>query len=96
MKISYKPKKETNLNPYFFKIGRAGKLRWKLRSNQMFAIHELYYQERYSVSQDVMSYIWKSKYPGSFMELTRKQEIAFVTGEKGPLQLIKEIVEKNL
>ena len=30
------------------------------------------------------------------MELTRKQEIAFVTGEKGPLQLIKEIVEKKL
>ncbi len=96
VKISYGPKKETNLNPYFFKIGRAGKLRWKLRSNQMFAIHELYYQERYSVSHDVMNYIYNSKYPGSFMELARKQEIAFVTGEKGPLQLIKEIVESRL
>ena len=96
VKISYGPKKETNLNPYFFKIGRARKLRWKLRSNQMFAIHETYYQERYSVSQDVMNYIYNSNYPGSFMELARKQEIAFVTGEKGPLQFIKEIVEGKL
>ena len=94
--VSYGPKRETNLNSYFFKIGRARKLRWKLRSNQMFAIHETYYQERYSVSQDVMNYIYNSNYPGSFMELARKQEIAFVTGEKGPLQFIKEIVEGKL